>query len=463
MLVGTSIFMSTLDSSIVNVALPFIMQDLKTDIQTIQWVVLSYLLTVSSLLLTFGRLSDIKGRRLLYLAGFSIFSAGSLCCGLSPTPLILILSRVIQGAGAAMLMACSQALIVDAFPLKERGKALGMNGAVVAAGLTTGPAIGGVILDYLSWPYIFFINIPIGLFAVIAGLMLLNDENTRTGSREPMDKAGSLMLMMALTGLILFLTHLPKWGFFSMGSVVCLAVWIVASIGFLINEQKTAYPLFDMALLKIRLFILPVASAGIQFACLFVIVFMMPFFLTYPCEFSASKTGLVMIVPFLFLLVVSPVSGMLHDRYGSRRLCMAGMGLMTASFAALFFVRPSGEIWSVMWRVAFAGIGTGLFVSPNNTTAMSNAPLKRRGIASGAVATARTVGMVIGVALAGLVFNSSFSMLTGGAALETYQSGMEAFFMSSFRKTIIMGIVLCLFGLCVTYARGRETLINSNN
>ena len=149
-LVATSIFMSTLDSSIVNVALPYMMQDLKTDIQTIQWVVLIYLVTVSSLLLTFGRLSDIKGRRAVYVLGFSIFVTGSLLCGMAGTSFFLIISRMVQGCGASMLMACSPALIVDAFPVKERGKALGYIGAVVAAGLTTGPVAGGILLEYFS-------------------------------------------------------------------------------------------------------------------------------------------------------------------------------------------------------------------------------------------------------------------------------------------------------------------------
>ncbi|MBU3953014.1 MAG: MFS transporter, partial [Proteobacteria bacterium] len=144
-LVAVSIFMSTLDSSIVNVALPFIMQDMATDISTIQWVVLIYLLTVSSLLLTFGRLSDIKGRRPIYVAGFMVFTLGSFFCGMAPSAIFLVMARVIQGVGASMLMACSPALIVDVFEKEQRGRALGMMGAVVAAGLTLGPVAGGLI------------------------------------------------------------------------------------------------------------------------------------------------------------------------------------------------------------------------------------------------------------------------------------------------------------------------------
>jgi multidrug resistance protein len=183
MLVGVSIFMSTLDSSIVNVALPYIMEDLSSDVRTVQWVVVVYLLTVSSLLLTFGRLSDIRGRRQIYVIGFLVFTVGSFVCGQAWTSGMLVSARILQGIGASMLMACSPALVVDAFPQTERGKALGMMGAVVAAGLTLGPLAGGMILAWFSWRLIFYINIPIGVMAVLAGILVLKDLPGGKGSR----------------------------------------------------------------------------------------------------------------------------------------------------------------------------------------------------------------------------------------------------------------------------------------
>jgi len=455
-LVATSIFMSTLDSSIVNVALPYMMQGLKTDLQTIQWVVLVYLVVVSSLLLTFGRLSDIRGLKLIYVTGFIIFTAGSFFCAIAKTPLSLIVSRAVQGGGASMLMACSPALIVDAFPVQERGKALGMIGAVVAAGLTTGPVVGGLILEYLSWPFIFYINIPIGIAAVIGGMIVLKDADFNTGSHEPMDKTGSILLIVILSAMIIFMTQASRWGMMSGLSLLSAGLCIVAGIGFLINETVSDYPLFDPALLKIKLFIFPVMASAILFAALFVLIFMMPFYLTYPCGFSASKTGLIMIVPFLFLLIISPVSGMMYDTFGSRRLCMAGMSILTIAMISLMTLHPSMGVFSILWRIALAGIGTALYISPNNTAIMSHVPLSRRGIASGAVATSRNLGMVIGVALAGLIFTGSFSQLTNGSNLENYAAVMEPFFMISFQRTMAMGASLSAFGIGVTFARGRE-------
>ncbi len=455
-LVAVSIFMSTLDSSIVNVALPYMMQDLRTDIQTIQWVVIIYLVTISSLLLTFGRLSDIIGRKPVYVLGFGIFTAGSLLCGLASAPVFLILSRVLQGSGAAMLMACSPAMIVDAFPVQERGRALGMIGAVVAAGLTTGPVVGGILLQYLSWRFIFYLNIPIGIAAAFGGLFVLDNIVSDNQGGEPMDKVGSILLVIMLAGLIVFLTQMSRWGVMSISSLCSAGLFFVGGVGFVVTEAKSRYPLFDLELLKIRLFVFPVIGASILFAALFVIIFMMPFYLTYPCGFSASKTGLVMIIPFLFLLVVSPVSGSLYDRFGSRRLCMTGMSVLTASLVSLTSLEPSMGTGSILWRIALAGIGTALFVSPNNTVIMGCVPPARRGIASGATATARNLGMVVGVALAGLVFSSSFAGLTNGSSLENYQASMEPFFMIGFTRTMVMGAVLSGVGIGITFARGRE-------
>ncbi|MBU1344490.1 MAG: MFS transporter, partial [Proteobacteria bacterium] len=410
----------------------------------------------SSLLLTFGRLSDTKGRKPLYIMGFTIFVAGSWLCGLSLTPRMLIVSRAFQGCGASMLMACSPALIVDAFPVQERGKALGMIGAVVAAGLTTGPVVGGMILEYLSWQYIFYINIPIGIAAAFGGMVILKGEYAARGSGEPMDKTGSILLILILSSLIVFMTQLSKWGAISILSLSVAGICILASIGFVINEAKSDYPLFDLELLKMKLFIFPVMASGILFAALFVIIFMLPFYLTYPCGFSPAKTGSIMIVPFLFLLFVSPISGVLYDRFGSRRLCMMGMTMLSVSLMSLMSLQPSMGSLSILWRIALAGIGTALYVSPNNTAIMSCVPLSRRGIASGAVATARNVGMVIGVALAGLIFSTSFSGLTNGTTLENYAAVMEPFFMISFKRTMMMGAALSFFGIFVTFARGKE-------
>ncbi len=456
MLVGVSIFMSTLDSSIVNVALPYIMEDLSSDVRTIQWVMVVYLLTVSSLLLTFGRLSDIRGRRQIYVIGFLVFTVGSFACGQAWTSGMLVGARVLQGIGASMLMACSPALVVDVFPETERGKALGMMGAVVAAGLTLGPLAGGMILAWFSWRVIFFINIPIGVMAVAAGILVLKDLPGGQGSREPLDKTGSLLLMVFLCSLIVTLARLPDWGMVSLKTGLGLSTAVISGWWFVINETNSAYPLLDLGLMKIRLFILPLISTAVLFASLFLLVFMMPFYLTYPGGFTASKTGVIMIVPFLFLLIISPISGMLADRLGSRMLCTLGMTIMSLSLFFLIFLSPEQGIFAIVWRMALAGIGTAMFVSPNNTAIMGAVPVHQRGIASGATATARTLGMVLGVALAGTIFSAFLTFQ--GAGMDRYVPAMAPAFMEGFRHVMAAGAVLAAIGIAVSFSRGSEKI-----
>ena len=248
-LVAVSIFMSTLDSSIVNVALPYIMQDLGETMGGIQWVVVMYLLTVSSLLLVFGRLSDIKGRPRVYKAGFLVFTLGSLCCALSRGVGWLVLSRAVQGMGAAMLMACSPALIVDVFEPESRGRALGLVGACVALGLTTGPLAGGLLLEYFSWPGIFYINLPVGVGALVwAGKVFgqktcpgLN-HNPDHHQNQHLDLAGTVLMVVGIGGLVLSLVKLPAWGFLSSKTLGSLGLFLAAGWAWVVHSPADAVP-----------------------------------------------------------------------------------------------------------------------------------------------------------------------------------------------------------------------------
>jgi len=449
--------MSTLDSSIVNIALPVIMKDFSVTLSVIEWVPMIYLLTVSSLLLTFGRLSDIKGKREVYCLGFLIFVLGSLFCGLSNTAGRLIAARSLQGAGAAMIMACSPALVADAFPMAERGRALGMLGTVVAAGLTTGPAIGGLILEYLSWPVIFYINIPIGLGATfIASRALKKIDETR--SSEPLDLPGSMLLIVCFGSLLAGLTHMSGWGFFSAKTVGCFAAFVISAICLAWIEIRTPYPVFDPLLLKLRLFTLPILSAVILFASLFIITFLMPFYLVHPMAVPMDRVGGILMVPFFFLFFVSPLAGLISDRIGSRLLCTLSMALLSAALFLLSRLSTTASIMDVIWRLSLAGIAIGIFISPNSAAAMNAVPSNRRGIASGAVATARNLGMVIGVATAGLVFNTVFTALSGEPSLREYRPEMASSFMAAFQTAMHAGAGLAGVGVGVAFLRGKEPL-----
>ncbi|QTA78345.1 Drug resistance MFS transporter transporter [Desulfonema limicola] len=454
--VAVGVFMSTLDGSIVNIALPSIMKDLSASLVTIEWVMMIYLLTVSSLLLSFGRLSDIKSRRWIYTRGLAMFSAGSLFCGMASTAFWLIAARAFQGIGAAMIMSCTQAIIIESFPVSERGKAMGMLGAVVASGLTCGPALGGWILHISSWQTIFYINIPIGILTAFAGARLLKGGKADIRRTESFDLAGAILLAISTGSFLFIITHGHDWGALHP-SIICLTFTCIISFAALIWEEcRAEHPLLNPSLLKIRLFTMPVLSAMILFASLFSIVFLMPFFLIYPCGFSPKITGYIMVTPFIFLFIFAPLSGALSDRIGSRFLCTLGMTILAASFFFMAKLSPEYSKLSIAWPLALAGIGIAVFTAPNNAAAMSAVPPEYMGVSAGIVATVRNLGMVLGIALSGAIFNNVFNTLSQGLNLKVYEPGLKPIFMESFSYAMTAGGIVAGIGVIVTYLRGPE-------
>ncbi len=460
-LVAAAVFMSTLDSSIVNIALPAIMADLQVPLTLIEWVPMIYLLTVSSLLLTCGRLSDIRGRRLVYCSGFVVFSVSSLLCAMVAGAHLLIASRALQGLGAAMLMSCSPALVVDAFPAAERGRSMGMVGMVVATGLVTGPALGGFILEHFSWRFIFYINVPIGILVTVAALRILGKMPQRRLD-EPLDWIGALLIAVCFSALIVGLSHFHDWGPTSL-PIAATAVLFVAGMAALIRvESRSAHPFIDPSLLGIRLFAFSVAAAMILFVGLFFITFLMPFYMVHPLEYSMNRVGATMMIPFVFLFFVAPISGALSDRIGSRALCTMGMALLAVALLLLSRLTDRATVMDMAWRLALSGIGVAVFISPNSSAALGAVPSRHRGIASGSVATARNLGMVIGVAAAGLVFNSTFRHLNEGRDLQVYTPALKSAFMTAFQRAMLTGAAIAGLGIAVAYLRGRDSGKNGN-
>ncbi len=461
-LVAIGIFMATLDGSIVNIAVPTIMKELQVSVAAVQWVVMIYLLVATALLLSFGRLSDIHGRRRVYSLGLAAFSVGSLFCGLAPGILWLIGARFAQGLGAAMIMACTPALIVDAFPPATRGRALGFIGSVVASGLTTGPVIGGLLLHFFSWRVIFLINVPIGLITAVLVHSLLKGSQADRKHPETFDWPGAVMLALCLGSLLLAITHGYEWGYTSNEILLLVGLFLASTIGLVLVERRAIHPILDSALLRIRLFSLPIAAAVILFMSLFSLVFLMPFYLLDPGGFSVDHAGYLMATIFVFLFVVSPVSGAISDRIGSRLLCTCGTAIVAVSLFLLAQLPADAGVFDIAWRLALAGIGMAVFIPPNSTTAMSFVPPRRRGIASATVAAARNLGMVLGVAVSGAVFNSSFQQLSGGIRLRLYRPSLEPVFMAAFHVAMLVGTAIAVIGVIISFLRGPETPENRN-
>jgi len=456
LMVAIGIFMATLDGSIVNIALPSIMADFAVPLATIQWVTMIYLLTVTSLLLSFGRLSDIKGRRVVYSLGLWIFSLGSFFCGIAPSAHWLIGARFFQGLGAAMNMACTPALIVDTFPERDRGKAIGMMGSVVASGLTAGPALGGLLIHYFSWRAIFYINIPIGLLTGAGVFFLLKGSKADITRPETFDWPGAAFLTILLGSLLVAITHAYDWGYFSFPVLALTAVSLLAAICLFYVEFRVEHPILSRSLFSIRLFSMPILSAVILFICLFTIVFLMPFFLIHPCGYPVNVAGGIMACIFVSLFIVSPFSGALYDRIGSRLLCTLAMGIIAFSLFSLATIPANASLYSIIWRLFLGGIGTAVFLPPNSAAAFSAVSPGRRGVASATVAAARNLGMVLGVAVAGAIFNSAFYQLSNGLSLKEYHPALEDIFMKSFHFVMMAGGFIAILGMLIAFLRGPE-------
>jgi EmrB/QacA subfamily drug resistance transporter len=456
LMVAIGIFMATLDGSIVNIALPSIMADLGVPLATIQWVTMIYLLTVTSLLLSFGRLSDIRGRRMVYSLGLCLFSFGSFFCGIAPSAHWLIGARFFQGLGAAMTMACTPALIVDTFPETKRGRAIGMMGAVVASGLTAGPVLGGLLIYYFSWRSIFYINVPIGLLTAAGVFFLLKGSKADITRQETFDWPGAVLLAILLGSLLMGITHAYDWGYFSLPTLSLIAISILAAACLIYVETRVKHPILSRSLFAIRLFSMPIIAAVILFVCLFALVFLMPFYLIHPGGYPVNVVGGIMACIFVSLFVVSPFSGALYDRIGSRLLCTLAMAIISCSLFSLSTIPANASFFSIIWRLSLAGIGTALFLPPNSAAAFSAVSPESRGVASATVAAARNLGMVLGVAIAGAIFNSVFFTLSNGLSLKEYHPSLEEIFMESFHIVMLAGGFIAILGMIIAFLRGPE-------
>ncbi len=401
--VMVGVIMGPIDASIVNVVLPTIAQYFHVGVASAEWVPMVYLLTIGSLLLFYGRLGDIIGYRKIYLTGLAGFIATSALCGLSPSIHWLIAFRALQGLAAGMLMSMPFAILTAAFPAQERGKALGLNAISVSAGLALGPSLGGFLTDLAGWRFVFLINVPIGIAALVWGRRIIPDIR---GKRARIDLPGVLLGSLSLLFLLVFIDRFHASRMSPLTLVLLLAS-VASVVAFLKAEGKVPEPMLDLGLFRSATFSLANASALLNFMSQYIMVFLTPFYLQRVLHYDPEKLGLIMTSFPLAVMAVAPFSGALSDRVGTSLLACLGAGLCAVSLFLMGTLPAGAGAADVVWRVAVFGLGTGIFQSPNNSAVMGSVPKQRLGIASGVLATVRTVGMVMGIA-------------TGGAVLSTF-------------------------------------------
>jgi len=403
--IGMSTFMSALDTSVVNTVLPIITKSFESHIATVEWVVIIYLLIVSGLLLSFGRLGDIRGHRTVFLIGFSIFIISSALCGMSPTIEFLILFRGLQAIGAAMLAANSPAILTKSFPSSQRGQALGLQATMTYLGLTVAPSLGGWLTDLVSWRAIFYINIPVGISAfVLAWMFIPSDEGKKL--HESFDFQGALLFLAGLVALLLALNQGYAWGWISPAIISLFVFAAIFLAVFIYVEKRRTNPLLDLSLFRKRAFSSSVISAVLNYIAVFSILLLMPFYLLEGRGFTPSQAGLILTVQPIVMAVVAPIAGSFSDRIGTRIPTVTGMIVLAGGIFLMSRFGPATPIYQIAIALGIVGLGTGTFISPNNSAIMGAAPRERQGIAAGLLATARSTGMVLGVGIAGAIFTT---------------------------------------------------------
>jgi EmrB/QacA subfamily drug resistance transporter len=412
-LVCLGIFMTTLDASIVNIGLPSIARAFDTPLNgALEWIIICYLVVIGGLLLTFGRLSDMIGRSPIWLTGLVVFTTGSAICGAATSLGLLIAARALQGVGGAMMLSTSTALLGNAVPPTQRGHALGWGAVAVALGASAGPTIGGLLTAYASWRWIFYVNVPIGLIAIIATLKLIPPAIGHSNQR--FDPLGAALIAIALAALNLGLSFGQEWGWTSARVLGILLLGVASLVAGVVVELRSAHPMIDVRLFRNRVFVSSVVSLLCSMLALFAVGFLLPFYAEELRGFTAERTGLLL-TPFpVAMAIVSPMAGALSDRVGSRWLAPLALTITAVALLLLTQLDATSSMTSMAWRLALAGVGLGLFQAPNTRSLMDAAPDSEQGMASGVFATTRVTGQALSVAIAGAVFAS-----LGGAAAGT--------------------------------------------
>ena len=403
--VGVGTFMSALDGSVVNTVLPLLRGELRTSVAGVEWVMTVYLLVVSALLLGVGRAGDLYGHKRIYITGFLLFIVGSALCGLAPSVGALVGMRGVQAVGAAMLYANSPAILTKSFPAAQRGRVLGAQVTFTYLGLTTGPSLGGWLAAAFGWRSIFYINVPLGVLAVALALSVIEDDRPE-GDAEPFDFAGAALFTSGLVALLVALNQGHAWGWGSPRTMALLGAAALLLALFFFVERGRANPMLDLSLFRSRVLSASTATALLNYICLYSVLFVVPFLLIQARGLDTQRAGLVMTAQPIVVALVTPFSGTLSDRIGSRTLAALGMLVLSAGLVLLAVAAGSASLAPVAGALGVVGLGIGLFVSPNNSALMGAAPRQRQGIAAGILATARNVGMVLGVGLAGAVFTT---------------------------------------------------------
>ena len=380
------------------------------------WVAVGYVLAFASILPVFARIAEIAGRKLMYLLGFALFGIASMLCGLAPDLPLLILFRVLQGISGAMLGANSIVILVAAAGPERRGRAMGVFAAAQAVGISAGPALGGLILSMLSWRWLFWVNVPFALCAVVIGWLVV-PLTQQTENDRRFDLPGAMLLIPALITLLTAIMQSQTWGLISVGTITCIVAAVVLFIAFIVRENRTPAPLLDLNLFRAAAFSGGCVAVALSYAMLYGMFFAMAYALVRGYHDPPLAAGLRLTIIPLALGIVAPFSGAWYERR-PRLVMVGGMAICIVAVGALTTVMTGtpSSLLRVMAALAVFGGGLGMFIAPNNSATISAAPANKSGEAGGLLNLMRALGTGTGVAAASSVLAWGVGEHTAGAA-----------------------------------------------
>lgn len=448
-LVGS--FMTTLDINIVNVALPKMSVSLSVGINSIQWVVTSYLIVVSSLVLVFGRISDIIGKKKVYQKGFIVFSIGSLFCALSTNMTLLIIARIIQGVGASMMMSCNFGIIAMCFSKNERGRAIGILGAVVAIGTMTGPPLGGFMVSMFKWQSIFIINVPIGIVAYFLGVKLIPKEDKKSNN-EFFDIKGAILFATSIITLFYALSSGETMGFNSPLIICSFLLFILSFLSFILIETHVKTPMVDFKLFRNKLFSAGIFCAFISYSVIYFTNIIQPFYLQHILKMPPERAGLIMTVYPVTAAIVSPISGYLSDKIGYKFPSLIGLSATCLGIYSMSFLTINSSYLGIILTMCLLGSGYGMFQSPNSAAVMSCVPSDKLGIAGSMNSLTRNLGMTFGISVSTTIFYSLIKLKIGHTIIGTVTANSYTF-VYAMRFVYIIGAIIAIPGIVVACFR----------
>ncbi|MDY9924354.1 MFS transporter [Methanobacterium sp.] len=396
--------MVPINASIINVSLPTISVYFGVGLATAQWVLTSYLITLLGFVLFFSRAGDFWGQERVYLAGLAGFVVTSLLCSLSPSIESLIIFRGLQGLAAAMMISVSMALVRKSFPSHQLGRALGIYAVAIAAGLALGPAIGGIMSGFMGWRSIFLVNLPVGILDFAFCYLIL-----KRSQKSPVkwDIPGTVLQFICLFLTVYTLNMVENASYTT--AIITGIMALGSLVLFIYHELRTENPVLKLKLFKNRKFSAFNLSLHFNYLCMYMMFFAVPFYLQKVLHLDQFTTGLVLTASPVLMMTVSPISGMISDKFGSRFPAFLGGVVSAVALLSMTQLTVNSNAWDVFFRLGLLGLGAALFQSPINKAIMSELPSDKAGMASGILATTRNLGMVFAVCYAGLILHSAIS------------------------------------------------------